>query len=122
MTTSAITTNTAVLLTPEADIVPITLPVDGRDRLTVMYSVIRCRNVDVVALTSRLDMWVDDEGMYNHPVNPVATFLAARHGFTWQKYHGPVLLTGGADDEGETLPLTVDQVRALLTSLGDIAG
>jgi hypothetical protein len=122
MTTSAITTNTAVLLTPEADIVPITLPVDGDDRLTVMRAVIRCDRVDAVALTSRLDMWLDDEGLYNHPVNKLATYLAVRHGFIWQKYHGPVLLTGGADHEGDTLPLTVDQVRALLTSLGDIAG
>ena len=122
MTTSAITANTAVLLTPEADIVPITLPTDTKDRLTVMHSVIRCRHVDVVALTTRLDMWLDDEGLYNHPVNPVATYLAKRHGFTWQQYHGPVLLTGGADGEGETLPLTVDQVRALLTSLPDFSG
>lgn len=109
--------NTAVLLTPQGDIVQIDLPADGGDRLTVMYSVMRCRNVDVVALTDRLDMWLDDEGLYNHPVNPLATYLAVRHGFTWQKYHGPVLVTGGADADGDTLPLTADQVRALLTSL-----
>jgi hypothetical protein len=113
---------TAVLLTPEANIVPITLPVDGDDRLKVMRAVIRCDLVDVVALTSRLDMWLDDEGLYNHPVNKLATALAARHGFAWQPYHGPVLLTGGADDEGETLPLSVEQVRALLTGPGDVAG
>jgi len=113
---------TAVLLTPEADIVPITLPVDGDDRLKVMRAVIRCDLVDVVALTSRLDMWLDDEGLYDHPVNVAASLLAARHGFAWQPYHGPVLLTGGPDDEGETLPLSVEEVRALLTSLGGIAG
>ncbi|GGW69849.1 hypothetical protein [Streptomyces xantholiticus] len=43
--------------------------------------------------------------------------LAFRFGFTYQDYHGPVLLTGGADAEGETVPLSKDKLLALLTSL-----
>jgi hypothetical protein len=85
-----------------------------------MRAVIRCNLYDLVALTTRLDMWIDDSGIYNHPVNPLATALARRHGFTWQPYHGPVLLTGGADEDGETLPLTMDGARALLTGIADI--
>ena len=112
--------STAILITPEADIVPITLPDNPDHRQAVMRAVIRCDLYDVVALTTRLDMWIDEEGIYRHPVNQLATLLAARHGFTWQKYHGPVLLTGGPDQDGETLPLTPDMVRALLTSVADI--
>ncbi|MEJ8639957.1 DUF3846 domain-containing protein [Streptomyces sp. MS2.AVA.5] len=110
-------TPNALLITPEADIVPVNLPADCDSRLAVMRSVIRCDRVDVVGLTSQLDMWMDDEGLYNHPVNKLATVLAARFGFTYQNYHGPVLLTGGADAEGDTVPLSKDKLLALLTSL-----
>ena len=109
--------STAILITPEADIVPINNP---DHRQAVMRAVIRCDRYDLVALTTRLDMWIDDEGIYNHPVNKLATLLARRHGFNWQPYHGPVLLTGGADEDGDTLPLNEDMVRALLTSVLDI--
>ncbi|MFI0743431.1 DUF3846 domain-containing protein [Streptomyces sp. NPDC021100] len=104
----------ALLVTPQADFVPINLPGDTESRLVVLRSVLRCDYVDVVALTSQLDMWLDDEGLYNHPVNRIATALAARFGFVYQDYHGPVLLTGGADSEGDTLPLTRDKLLALL--------
>jgi Domain of unknown function (DUF3846) len=114
------TPGNAILITPEADIVPIALPTDPGERQAVMRAVIRCDRYNVVALTTRLDMWIDDEGIYNHPVNKLATALAVRHGFVWQPYHGPVLLTGGADSDGETVPLTTDMVRALLTSVHDI--
>ncbi|CAC36550.1 DUF3846 domain-containing protein [Streptomyces sp. NRRL_B-16638] len=110
----------ALLITPEADIVPIDLPANSHERLTVMRSVIRCARVDVVALTSQMDMWLDDEGIYNHPVNKLASLLAVRFGFTHQPYHGPVLLTGGADNDGETVPLTKDKIVALLTSITDL--
>lgn len=110
----------ALLLTPEFDIVPIDLPADSESRLIVMRSVMRCERVDVVALTNQVDMWLDDEGLYNHPVNKLATFLAVRFGFTFQDYHGPVLLTGGADADGDTLPLSKDKLLGLLTSLDDL--
>lgn len=110
----------ALLITPEADIVPVNLPADSESRLIVMRSVIRCERVDVVALTTQLDMWMDDEALYSHPVNKLATVLAFRFGFTHQDYHGPVLLTGGADAEGETVPLNKDNVLALLTSLDEL--
>lgn len=111
---------TAILITPEADIIPINLPDNPDHRQAVMRAVIRCDRYDLVALTTRLDMWIDDEGIYRHPVNKLASLLAARHGFNHQPYHGPVLLTGGADEDGETVPLNPDMVRALLTSVIDI--
>ncbi|MBT2368879.1 hypothetical protein J7E88_27065 [Streptomyces sp. ISL-10] len=50
----------------------------------------------------------------------MATLLAVRFGFTFQDYHGPVLVTGGADAEGETLALSKDKILALLTSLEEL--
>lgn len=114
------TPGNAILITPEADIVPIALPADPDQRQAVMYAVIRCNRYDVVALTTRLDMWIDDEGIYSSPVNEVATALAIQHGLGWQPYYGPVLITGGVDGEGETVPLTPDMVRVLIASASDI--
>lgn len=111
----------ALLITTNADIVDIHLPADSKDRLTVMRAVLRCSLVDVVALTGRWDMWIDDEGLYNHPPNAVATALAARFGHVHQAYHGPVLVTGGPDPDGDTMPLTRDSLVGLLHTLGDMA-
>ena len=72
--------------------------------------------VTVVSLASDLDMWLHDEGLLiGQPVNPVATAIAAAHGMTYQDYVGTAVFTGGADNEGETLPLTQEQAAALLT-------
>lgn len=65
-------------------------------------------------------MWLDDEGLYTQPVNPVATALARHYGFVWQPYHGPVMLCS-VDPEGASIDLDVHQLRALLTRLMDVA-
>lgn len=64
--------------------------------------------VDVVAFAEDLDMWVNDEGLYTQPLNPIAGFLVsvlgAGRGF--QPYwFGTVVFTGGADRDGNTQPL-----------------
>lgn len=65
--------------------------------------------VDVVALAEDLDMWVNDEGLYTQPLNPVAGFLVSvlgRAGAGFQPYwFGTVVFTGGADPDGNTEPL-----------------
>lgn len=91
-------------------------------RLAVLRAVIRCSLVDVVALTDGWDMWIDDEGLYNHPANPIATALARRFGFVHQLYHGPVVITGGADSDGGTLPLTRASLLGLLSTLHGLTG
>lgn len=78
--------------------------------------------VDVVSLSPTLDMWVNDEGLINGmEVNQVATALARTYGLAHQPYAGPAVLTGGADAEGNTCPLSESQVRLLLTLLGELA-
>lgn len=52
---------------------------------------IGCRLIDVVALTDRVDMWIDEEGYGIAPVNHAATALARHYGLVWQNYHGNVI-------------------------------
>lgn len=71
--------------------------------------------VDVVALCTNLDMWVNDEGIVRGmDVNHCATAIARMCGRRDQAYYGPVVFTGGPDGEGQTLPLQPDQAVALL--------
>ena len=65
-------------------------------------------------------MWLDDEGVYTQAVNKPATLLARRFGYVYQPYFGPVVLCS-ADEEGNSIDLTRDQLLALLVRLGDIA-
>ena len=109
----------ALVLHPGGEIIEVNLN-PGRSHLPLMREHIGCRLVDVVALTDRLDMWIDDEGLYTQPVNPYATALARHHGFVWQPYHGPVLLCS-VDIDGNSSDLTRDQVCGLLAHLMDIA-
>ncbi|EDY43957.1 DUF3846 domain-containing protein [Streptomyces sp. SPB074] len=112
--------NTAVLITPEGRIAEVLLPRTSQERATVYRTLLRCETYGVLARTSRLDMWMDLDGLYSHPVNPLATTLAQRFGRCWQPYRGRVLLTGGTDSVGETLPLSPEQVHAHLTGLFDL--
>ena len=100
----------ALLITVQAEVTVIELPEDG-ENLRLMYEKLECRSVDVVELTPRVDMWLDDEGMYNQPANIVATALAQRFGKVHQMYHGPVLLTANAG--GETVPLAPETFQAV---------
>lgn len=108
----------ALVVYPDGDIVEVNLQPDV-DHLALMRQHLRCRAVDCVALTDRLDMWIDDEGLDTKPVNPAATALARRHGFIWQNYHGPILLCG-VDDQGDSVNLSREQLVGLLTHLMDI--
>jgi hypothetical protein len=110
----------ALVVHPDGEVVDVNLK-PGVTHLALMHEHLNCDRVDVVALTDKLDMWIDDEGVYTQPVNPVATALARHYGFTWQDYHGPVLLCS-VNDEGASVDLDTDQLRALLTRLADLGG
>ena len=109
---------TSLVIHPDGDIVEVN-PRPGADHLALMREHLACCAVDCVALTDRIDMWIDDEGLYTKPVDRPATALARRYGFTWQDYHGPVLLCG-VDDHGDSVDLTRDEVVGLLTHLADV--
>lgn len=60
-----------------------------------------------------MDMWFDDEGMFDQPINGPASYIALRYGFNWQYYHGTVLFLGGPDAEGDCTSLNPDTATAL---------
>lgn len=77
-------------------------------------------HVDVIGLSPALDMWLNDEGLVNGMlINWAATAVAAAHGYVYQPYAGPVVFTGGTDEEGNTLPLTQDQARTITRVCAD---
>lgn len=74
--------------------------------------------IDCVSLPSQgLDLWVNDEGLLEGlPINPVASALWYGEGYLKepQPLVGDVIITGVADDEGNTQGLTDEQVQGLL--------
>lgn len=110
----------SIVLRPNGDIEEINLPEEGSRFM--MYKAIGCERVDVVRLTDRLDMWVDDEFLYNQKeINEPATALARSFGLTHQPYMGPVVICSW-DEHGNSIDLTRDQALALLTHLLDVSG
>lgn len=94
--------------------------IDGDDTLSGMYEIIGCHSVDVVALADGIDMWLDDEGLYNSPINPIATAVARSFGHVHQPYFGVTLVTGnkGADTTGLTHAQVIDVV---MRAMGGVA-
>jgi hypothetical protein len=95
---------------------------------SVKVAAIGCQRVDVVRLTDQLDMWIDDEGLYNSAINPLATRLA--HHFQSdipsayrQPYFGTTVFLGINQNTGETLSIngaadfTATELTQLQTAL-----
>ena len=97
------TTETGMLglwITPDGAIASVTVPADECARFHALRELMDgC--LDVVRLRDDLDMWVNDEGLYQFEANPVASRVAGTFGFDWQPYHGPVLLLAGVDAHGD---------------------
>lgn len=69
--------------------------------------------IEPIDLTPTLTMYVNEEFLYSgQEVNPVASHLFRSAGATYDIL-GPVILTGGIDDEGETVGLSDVQLYAL---------
>jgi hypothetical protein len=67
-----------------------------------------------------MDMWVNEEGLLHRlPYNSMATFLGdnSARGLAMTPIVGDVIVTGPADNEGDTLPLTLDQANLLKRAL-----
>lgn len=110
----------ALVIGIDGGVTELEVPATSHDRLQALYAAIGCHTVDVVRLTTRLDMWVDDEGMFTQPVNLAATVLARHYGRTAQFYHGPAVIAG-LDSQGTTIALTDDQIHGVLTRLHDVS-
>lgn len=108
-----------VVIDVDGSVSTVALPADDVLKGAVIRAVLRCPRVDVVRLTSKIDMWIDDEGLYTRPFNPFATQFARRFGYVWQPYHGPALLTCFTAD-GDTVNMSSDQVEATFRQFGEI--
>lgn len=82
----------------------ITLPTDATARVAQLQRLVGGL-FDCVDLDGHTDMWVNDVGVFTCERNPVASRLAAAHGFDLQSYYGPAVFTGGVDGYGDTLGL-----------------
>lgn len=75
---------------------------------------------DVVRTDGPIDFWLNDEGIYTHSVNPVATeIIRTWLGTTTQMFYGPVLIARH-DNEGETLPLTPEDMEHIISVHGEV--
>lgn len=66
-----------------------------------------CEVFDLLRFPDRIDMWLDDEGLYRANVNPVASAIGHLHE-TADVICGPVLFLSSNGD-GDTLSLTDEQ-------------
>lgn len=90
------------------------------------------RGFDCIDLLADLDMWADDEGLFNGaPANLLATSLRRAVWATradidqgaadrYPPLNGNVLLTGGADGEGEITSLPSEHRVGIPIALGPI--
>jgi len=76
--------------------------------------------VQAVDLTPDVTVWLNEEGKIEGlPFNAIATSLWIDQFGETDIIVGDVVLTGGADDEGELLTLTVDALDRLGIGIGD---
>ncbi|MGV9903385.1 DUF3846 domain-containing protein [Streptomyces sp. NPDC003388] len=109
----------ALVLRPDASFEITEWPGNSRANLRTLYTAIGCTRVDVVDLSSKVSMWLDDDGMHTGaPVNRWATMLYAITAPLHQHYYGTAVFTGGPDTQGDTTGLTLDRCAALLALAG----
>ena len=100
-----------------------TILLDRSALLQAIYTAIGCRYVEVVQPTDTICLWVDEEALLNHSdPNLLATLVAAELGSFPQVLRGDVVATGGADAEGNTLPLSEQDLRLLQAIVDRISG
>lgn len=84
------------------------------------YDAIGCHTMDMVRLSEDCDLWCDDEGLLNgSELNLLATSLRAMmHQVRYDMpLMGNAVLTGGATEEGDTLPLSAETRELVITKL-----
>ena len=72
--------------------------------------------IQVVPLEkANVDLWVNEEGKLNNlPQNPIGTSLwVDEYGYT-DTIVGNIIITGGTDENGETLGLSLEQVAKFM--------
>lgn len=99
----------ALVIHPDGEIADVNLKPDG-DPLPLIYEHLGCSAVEVITLTSVLDMWLAVEGQGAPPANRQAATQARHYGNTHPPYSGPVLVCG-SNSAGRSTGLDRSQVR-----------
>lgn len=74
--------------------------------------------IECVALSEEMDLWCNEDGKVNGlDINPLATRIFQHHFGTIDYIAGDAVLTGGIDDEGESLGLTDEQIDEITSYL-----
>lgn len=109
----------ALVIDTDGDVREVQLADDGHN-LKRFHEALGCTTVDVVRMTTAIDMWIDDEGLITgREINMPASALAASFGWSHQFYVGPVLLAA-VDEDGESINLASYQVKAVKIRLRDL--
>jgi hypothetical protein len=127
MTGAGVTTLRGVLLGTDGSLQQVThesARPDSWGTLRWLYGLIGCSTVDVVHLDDQLSLWVDDEGMIPSDARPnlAATRVCSAFGTMAQLLYGKAVVLGGADDQGNTLGLTEEQIRWVYERVGRVYG
>lgn len=116
-----------LIVTPNGHVVDHTVPI-SEDKWRSAYAVLNslctqigCETVEVVTLSSCIDLWIDgsDSARSKHQLNRIATYIAARSSHQHQQYFGVVILTGGPDAEGNTTTLSAQSKEYLYSLISE---
>lgn len=113
-----------MVLDPDGRGAVLTLARDGDGVVgEALRAVLGCEWFDVVRVSERLDMWIDDEGLtVGDPVmNEAATRIARFYALVWQPYVGRVVFASH-DGNGATVGLSEDQCAALTAAVAEWGG
>jgi hypothetical protein len=113
-------TKQVIVITPENEVSVKQMPSTSPDEYNFLNTAV-AGWIQAVPLDDELEgitLWVNEEGKLDGlPYNQKATYLWEQsYGFS-DVIVGTAVLTGGTDDEGETLPLTDVQVAQVLALL-----
>ena len=74
--------------------------------------------IECVALSEQMDLWCNEDGKVDGlPFNPLATRIFHHAHKTSDFIVGDAVITGGIDDEGESLGLTDEQIDEITSYL-----
>lgn len=106
----------ALRIDEHGDLTEVDLPDDAGDRfISAVRELVAAQSVQAVDLTSRWDLWLDEDGITNgRPINPHATRLAHRYGVS-ATLRGTVIVSGAHRESGTASTLTSEQIATIRT-------
>lgn len=104
----------AVLVTTDGTATAVTIT--RENFLTEAYAMLVSDTVEAVPVARDVTAWIDGEGLYQQEINRCASALCV----VFYRYpaaghlHGPVLFTGGVDQNGDELSLSADESKRII--------